>query len=702
MLSSDKIVRRFKIRTYVPNYFVNKYFGITFFSDLLKGTFSSNQIDMLMKKNKKVNNWSSEDMTKAFTLRYLSKRSYIHVRNEMNIPLPSLTTLKDWAGKINLKVGVLEGVLNLMDIAARNMTPYEKLVVLQYDEMKVTAQYEYDCTNDTIIGPHEQLQVVMARSLCSSWKQPVFVGFDFKMNKSCLDEIVTKLFNVGFTVVAIVSDCGGGNVGVWKEFGVNYELSWFKSPITNQNVYFFADVPHLLKLVRNWFIDTGFKLSDGSLIHSEPVKTLVYGTKETEISSTYKLTPKHVECVKFERQNVRLAAQLMSHSTACALRRYEVGDETLKIKVADFIELTNNWFDVMNSYVPITSNDLNCAYGMKMEKQKDVLLEYGKVIESMETIPKDKPTHSKNSHENVQGENDKTKSRKNKTPKEKQALKLFQKGILMSTRSLINLYEDLSKNMGLKYIMTSKLNQDSLENLFSLLRSGGGLADHPSPMECVYRLRMIVLGKKSGQLSTNQNTKNTTDEFLIGKFLKDCQIPFPEISETPPQTEENDIEEYGSETNDQQEISSLDNTQDTMEPVYEDGLKYVAGWMARKLRKLYPKFIETEHTNDCQKSWIQELSLGGLTEPSEEFFNVIKNLESMFVKNTKKTANFKKVIGVKNLLTQTMKKEAPNVPKEVIDLFVRRRIAMRVKYLNKQRKNVTTLKCKKKLKKIKS
>lgn len=53
----------------------------------LSSIFSQNQLDLLMKK-KKIVHWSKDEISKAFTLRYFSKRAYIYVKNELNYPLP--------------------------------------------------------------------------------------------------------------------------------------------------------------------------------------------------------------------------------------------------------------------------------------------------------------------------------------------------------------------------------------------------------------------------------------------------------------------------------------------------------------------------------------------------------------------------------------------------------------------------------------
>lgn len=53
----------------------------------LSSVFSQNQLDLMMNKKKKVH-WSRDEISKAFTLRYFSKRAYIYVKNQLNYPLP--------------------------------------------------------------------------------------------------------------------------------------------------------------------------------------------------------------------------------------------------------------------------------------------------------------------------------------------------------------------------------------------------------------------------------------------------------------------------------------------------------------------------------------------------------------------------------------------------------------------------------------
>lgn len=399
-----------------------------------KDFLSSNQVDIALKRKSRAR-WTQDDLAKSFTLRYLSKRSYIYLRETLHYPLPGLSTLQGWAANIRLTDGILEDIVNIMDIVGQTKPDRFRATVLCYDEMKVASLYEYHQKNDEIFGPYSYIQVVMARGLFTQWKQPVFIGFDTKITKQLLENVIVKLHNINYHVVACTSDCGGGNQGLWREMGISEEKSFTEHPVTKKNVYFFADVPHLLKLLRNWFLDTGFILEDQSLINRNPIKALIESTR-SEINSCHKLTPLHISCEKTQRQNVKLAAELFSNSTATALKYYQPGsNKTVAWKTGEFFQLVNNWFDIMNSYAPSCSIPTKKPYGNRLEEQKETLMNMMSTVGKMLCVGK-------------------------------RGLQVFQKGIIMSIKSLMGLFSAMVQEYDIKYILTHRLNQDCLENFF--------------------------------------------------------------------------------------------------------------------------------------------------------------------------------------------------------------------------------------------
>ncbi|CAI6371651.1 unnamed protein product [Macrosiphum euphorbiae] len=119
--------------------------------------------------------------------------------------------------------------------------------------------------------------------------------------------------------------------------------------------------------------------------------------------------------------------------------------------MANFFELINNWFDLANVSHPNNNNTpFKAPYGTFMKEQDSLFDEVYDTIFNMRC-------NGKNS------------------------LQIFQKGILKyinGTRYLLKILKEYGPN----YLLTSKINQDALENLFSQVRSRGGLNDHPTPL----------------------------------------------------------------------------------------------------------------------------------------------------------------------------------------------------------------------------
>lgn len=94
------------------------------------------------------------------------------------------------------------------------------------------------------------------------------------------------------------------------------------------------------------------------------------------------------------------------------------------------------------------------------------------------------------------------------------------------------LRNELKNRFNIEYVLTYRLNQDVLENFFGVIRSKGGLHDHPDRQEFKYRLRSYILGYNEGILSTNANIEadNTPDLehgncSLTGKYNINFEIP---------------------------------------------------------------------------------------------------------------------------------------------------------------------------------
>lgn len=153
-----------------------------------------------------------------------------------------------------------------------------------------------------------------------------------------------------------------------------------------------------------------------------------------ELAVNFRLTPQHLECKGQDRMNVPMATQLLSHSTAVALRQYQPNNQ-FALDLANFISIVNDWFDVMNSRNLLESQCTKKPFGVNITHQNMILDKMFELISTMRCA------HSSE-------------------------LLPFQDGILVSINSTKLLFRDMVKDYEITYLLTKKINQDALENFF--------------------------------------------------------------------------------------------------------------------------------------------------------------------------------------------------------------------------------------------
>lgn len=120
-------------------------------------------------------------------------------------------------------------------------------------------------------------------------------------------------------MVAMVSDLGGGNRKLSKELDCTPEKPWFRNPYNDEKIFVFADVPHLIKLIRNHFLDHGF-VYKGKLIEKQIIQKLLSLTDNTDLKITHKISHENLNVTGAARQKVKLATKLFSHTVSAAVR----------------------------------------------------------------------------------------------------------------------------------------------------------------------------------------------------------------------------------------------------------------------------------------------------------------------------------------------------------------------------------------------
>jgi len=73
----------------------------------------------------------------------------------------------------------------------------------------------------------------------------IYYNFDTNMSRNILNSIIEELHKIGFNVLSIVNDMGSAIMDLWRSLNISITNTSFQHPITNNNIYVFADVPHL-------------------------------------------------------------------------------------------------------------------------------------------------------------------------------------------------------------------------------------------------------------------------------------------------------------------------------------------------------------------------------------------------------------------------------------------------------------------------
>ena len=151
------------------------------------------------------------------------------------------------------------------------------------------------------------------------------------------------------------------------------------------------------------------------------------------------------------------------------------------------------------------------------------------------------------------------------------------------------------------------------------MRTRGGINAHPSPMESLYRLRMIILGHNPGFVQKNLNVEDVTKkESLVANLLRTSYILITKNNIHRPAQENFEVESTSAST-----ATNIDE-EGNMHLIHKcesDSIMYLAGWLACKFKAQYTELCKrtyktlSEHNYDTPTG-VQKLSFGGLTKPS--------------------------------------------------------------------------------------
>ncbi|KAK3926177.1 Transposable element P transposase [Frankliniella fusca] len=371
---------------------------------------------------------------------------------------PTQQTVRTALQELGLKPGINPILISALKTRADGMQEEKKEVLLVFDETAAKVNFVYCQKTDEIKGysdlgdgvkralPGEELMVAMVRCIFGNWKQPLaFFYTNKKLNASDFKKIftdcITAVLSTGLRVRSMVTDGLTKNGAAVKALGATLESPYFF--INDRKIYALSDVPHLLKSLRNALMLYWLRLKDGTLVKKEYIDEFVRLDMQMTPRLVKNITETHLNPNTFQKMSVPLAAQLLNRKIAAGIMVYSLFSLPQEATyTAKFCERIHNFFDSWNGIVVDDENT---------ETYKKAFTDNSGHLKLWEEMYEEIKHWTFIGSTNLQ----------------------FPRNFLIAMQAVSQLYFDL-KSEGYEFLPVGHINQDCLENFFSVLRALGG------------------------------------------------------------------------------------------------------------------------------------------------------------------------------------------------------------------------------------
>lgn len=349
--------------------------------DALNRTFNSDQVDMLLYMKMHPKQWSDKTITESLKTKFVcGTRGYEHQRNKY--PIPSERTLQRRMEDLDFSTGILDDVLELLQLKLNTMNSDDLDCGLVFDEMSIEEAKSF-CIADSMFygdvtipgqnGIASHGLVFMLVGIRSRWKQTV--GYHFTGNsipehelKGIAFEIIRKVESFGCRVHFLTSDCGPNNKKMWNCLNLKFhkndvmESDAIEHPMDPlRKLEVMPDVVHVFKsAVQGWLKNEVLWLpldiveSNGfctNQINIQHLTDLVYYEHQNALKVAHNLKLADVEFKKkksnFDAMKVMNSEKYVNRNVSAALRFYsDVANRPEILPTAFFIEACSKWFQL--------------------------------------------------------------------------------------------------------------------------------------------------------------------------------------------------------------------------------------------------------------------------------------------------------------------------------------------------------------------
>ncbi|KAJ1526448.1 hypothetical protein ONE63_009582 [Megalurothrips usitatus] len=544
-----------------------------------QSVFLQQQIKASQLKNACGMRWHPTMVRLALSVHLTSPAAYNLLRETGMVRLPSARTLFDYSHARPIEEGIDRVVLeklaervfkmsNEVNSRTRKKENHKIYHVLMGDEMYISQNLIFQKSTGKIIGfttlDHidrevkvleqcidnyekeceetmaSKVMVYMVKGVSNGVKEVVATFAVGNMSAVQMNvwtwKVIGALERSGIAVVAFV--CDGSSIN--RAF-INSHTPADKHPsgivfstvnkcARNRKLYFLSDTPHLLKTIRNCFLNARW---DKKKSREKRGKTL---------RKSYKLSPMNVYPDSYARMKVKYAGQVMSKTVSQDLIDQGWPEA---LETAGFIRRVNDWFDCLNgahsSVAKKTRNENLAPYEHVDDKRFNVLQNFLDYLDEWSTEANNpNPSGAADASlnitiaSNVGGLDESEIDQGGVSQKEETHVSLRQlskqtlDGIRMTTVAFKPLVGFLLGE-GVSFINARVFTQDPLEQHFSKVRAGQGGSTNPNLGQTLKRNRTLEV---VGEMGMKRRKGNSGECFSNVEVTEDA-LPKRQSSRKP-------------------------------------------------------------------------------------------------------------------------------------------------------------------------
>ncbi|KAF2893260.1 hypothetical protein ILUMI_12916 [Ignelater luminosus] len=417
--------------------------------------------------------WTPNTIRKAVKLRFtIGSKGYQYLQKSMGRFLPSHSTLCRHLHKITFNPGLLEDLIPFLAEKRNGMkSNSESECILLIGEMEIEESLDFDASLDSYVGYSSMKQdkilrklgnrlfICILRGLNSNWKQVIAYHIINKTGSNdeifhLIKNVIIKVEDIGYKVLGLVSDMTLKNQILWRNLKIHIDKHSENNVVAHpareqETLYVFADTLHLLENFRSALMKNDFIVPNSVMKKEQLPSDIIsfkYLVQLVEIQTknnlqliTNNITEHALHPTPLKNMCAVYAAYIFSNTTASAIETLvslELMDKDA-LTTAWFLRQIRMWFDILNSRNRKTAISKN-----NKSEYFDILNEFLHLIRNIKI-----------------GDDG--------------SWKPVQTGIILTTLNMIALSEELLTKRKCKYVLTSRINQDVLENLLSALKKYG-------------------------------------------------------------------------------------------------------------------------------------------------------------------------------------------------------------------------------------